>query len=146
MMKRLAAIFFLLLTMSAAYAVPAPGTLSDPAQEARARALQKELRCMVCQGESIDESNAPLAADLRNLVREHIKAGESDDQIKQYLVARYGDFILMRPPFDENTYALWLTPFLVLISAAGVAIWVVVRASRAPQGAVSETNQHHDRV
>jgi cytochrome c-type biogenesis protein CcmH len=146
MMRRLLSIVFLMLTVSAALALPAPGTLSDPAQEARARALQKELRCMVCQGESIDESNAPLAADLRTLVREHIKAGESDDQIKQFLVARYGDFILMRPPFDENTYALWLTPFLVLICAAGVAIWVVVRASRAPQGAGSETSQHHDRV
>ena len=120
----------LLFVSSAAFAAPAPGTLPDPAQEARARALQKELRCMVCQGESIDESNAPLAADLRALIRAHIKAGESNDDIKHYLVARYGDVILMQPPFDSNTYALWLTPFLVLISAAGVAIWVVVRASR----------------
>ena len=85
---------------------------------------------MVCQGESIDESNAPLAADLRELIREHIKAGESDAAIKQYLVARYGDFILMKPPFDANTYALWLTPFAVLIMAAGIAIWVVIRAGR----------------
>ncbi len=120
----------LLLVSAAAYAAPAPGTLADPAQEARARALQKELRCMVCQGESIDESNAPLAADLRALIRAHIRAGESNDGIKQFLVARYGDVILMQPPFDANTYALWLTPFLVLICAAGVAIWVVVRASR----------------
>ncbi|MEI9989886.1 MAG: cytochrome c-type biogenesis protein [Rhizomicrobium sp.] len=120
----------LLLISAAASAAPAPGTLSDPAQEARARALQKELRCMVCQGESIDESNAPLAADLRALIRAHIAAGESNDDIKQFLVARYGDVILMQPPFDANTYALWLTPFLVLITAAGVAIWVVVRSSR----------------
>jgi cytochrome c-type biogenesis protein CcmH len=133
----LAALFFVLLT-APAFAVPAPGTLADPAQEARARALQKDLRCMVCQGESIDESNAPLASDLRALIREHIKAGESDDQIKQYLVARYGDFILMQPPFDANTYALWLTPFAVLIVAAGVAIWVVIRARKAPQGASEE--------
>ncbi len=89
---------------------------------------------MVCQGESIDESNAPLAADLRALVRAHIKAGESNDQIKQFLVARYGDVILMQPPFAADTYALWLTPFLVLIGAAGVAMWVVVRADRAPKG------------
>lgn len=129
-MKRLLAAIFLLLCAAGAAAAPAPGTLADPAQEARARALQKELRCMVCQGESIDESNAPLAADLRSLIREHIKAGESDDQIKQYLVARYGDFILMKPPFAANTYALWLTPFAVLIMAAGVAMWVVIRASR----------------
>jgi cytochrome c-type biogenesis protein CcmH len=89
---------------------------------------------MVCQGESIDESNAQLAADLRALIRERIKAGDSDEQIKQFLVSRYGDFILMKPPFDASTYALWLTPFAVLILAAGIAIWVVVRASRAPQG------------
>ena len=146
MMRHLLSIMVVMLSMGTALAVPVSGTLSDPVQEARARSLQKELRCMVCQGESIDESNAPLAADLRTLVREHIKAGESDAQIKQFLVARYGDFILMRPPFDENTYALWLTPFLVLICAAGVAIWVVVRASHAPQGAGTETRQHHDRV
>jgi cytochrome c-type biogenesis protein CcmH len=133
-MKRLLAALVLVLSAAAAFAVPVSGTLPDPAQEARARSLQKELRCMVCQGESIDESNAPLAADLRALVRAHIKAGESDAQIKQFLVDRYGDVILMQPPFDASTYALWLTPFLVLICAAGVAIWVVVRASRALQG------------
>ncbi|HJW41391.1 MAG TPA: cytochrome c-type biogenesis protein [Rhizomicrobium sp.] len=124
----------LFLVSAATFAAPAPGTLADPAQETRARTLQKELRCMVCQGESIDESNAPLAADLRALIRAHIRAGESDDRIKQFLVARYGDVILMQPPFDADTYALWLTPFLVLISAAGVAIWVVARAARKPRG------------
>jgi cytochrome c-type biogenesis protein CcmH len=71
---------------------------------------------------------------MRALIRAHIRAGESDDAIKQFLVARYGDFILMRPPFDAQTYALWLTPFAVLILAAGVAIWVVVRAAKPPQG------------
>jgi cytochrome c-type biogenesis protein CcmH len=133
-MKRLLAALIILGCATAALAAPAPGTLADPAQEARARALQKELRCMVCQGESIDESNAPLAADMRALIRAHIRAGESDDAIKQFLVARYGDFILMRPPFDAQTYALWLTPFAVLILAAGAAIWVVVRAAKPPQG------------
>ena len=133
-MKGLLAAFLFLCCATAAFAVPAPGTLADPAQEARARALQKELRCMVCQGESIDESNAPLAADLRALLRVHIAAGESDEQIKAYLVARYGNFILMRPPFEATTYALWLTPFVVLILAAGVATWVVIRAGKKPQG------------
>jgi cytochrome c-type biogenesis protein CcmH len=131
MIRRLLAGLVFVIGIAAASATPAPGTLTDPAQEARARALQKDLRCMVCQGESIDESNAPLAADLRALIRAHIKAGESDDAIKQFLVARYGDFILMQPPFDANTYALWLTPFAVLILAAGVAIWVVVRAAKS---------------
>jgi cytochrome c-type biogenesis protein CcmH len=134
-MKRLlAALIIVAAGVSAASAAPVPGTLANPAQEARARALQKELRCLVCQGESIDESNAPLAADLRALIRVRIKAGDSDDAIKQFLVARYGDFILMQPPFDAQTYALWLTPFVVLILAAGVAIWVVVRAAKAPRG------------
>ncbi|HEY0301421.1 MAG TPA: cytochrome c-type biogenesis protein [Rhizomicrobium sp.] len=133
-MKRLLVILFLLLTAGAVFAAPAPGTLADPAQEARARALQKELRCMVCQGESIDESGATLAADLRALIRTRIAAGESDAEIKAYLVARYGDVILMQPPFEANTYALWLTPFLVLILAAGIAIWIVIRAGKTPQG------------
>ncbi|MEJ0042662.1 MAG: cytochrome c-type biogenesis protein [Rhizomicrobium sp.] len=128
----MAALFLLVATAVAA--APAPDALPDPAQEARARALQKELRCLVCQGESIDESNAPLAADLRALIRARIRAGDNDEAIKRFLVSRYGDFILMRPPFESSTYALWLTPFAVLILAAGVAIWVVVRAGRSPQG------------
>src|SRR5579862_4890261 len=133
-MKQVLTALLLLFVTLPALAARAPETLADPALETRARALQKELRCMVCQGESIDESNAQLAADLRALIRERIKAGDSDEQIKQFLVSRYGDFILMKPPFDASTYALWLTPFAVLILAAGVATWVVVRASRAPQG------------
>jgi cytochrome c-type biogenesis protein CcmH len=120
----------LLLVSSAALAVPAPETLTDPAQEARARSLQKEFRCLVCQGESIDESGAPLAADLRRLVREHVRKGESDAQIKDYLVARYGDFILMDPPFQTDTYVLWLLPFGVLVLAGGIGAAVVLRARR----------------
>jgi cytochrome c-type biogenesis protein CcmH len=131
-MKHLLALVFALLVSVPAFAAPVPGTLADPTLEARARALQKELRCMVCQGESIDESNASLAADLRALIRQHIQAGESDVQIKRFLVARYGDMILMNPPFDAGTYALWLTPFLVLMVALGVVAWVVIRASRRP--------------
>jgi cytochrome c-type biogenesis protein CcmH len=131
-MMRLAAALFLLLSSMAA-AAPAPDTMADPAQEMRARALQRELRCLVCQGESLDESNAPLAVDLRHLIREHMRVGESDEQIKQFLVSRYGDFILMKPPFDAGTYALWLTPFAVLIAGIGVSIWVVRRSKPDPQ-------------
>ena len=130
-MMRLAAALFLLLS-SVAMAAPAPDTMPNPAMEARARALQRELRCLVCQGESLDESNATLAVDLRHLIREHMRAGESDDQIKQFLVSRYGDFILMKPPFDPGTYALWLTPFAVLIAGIGVSIWVVRRSKPVP--------------
>ena len=82
--------------------------------EARARNLQRQLRCLVCQGESIDESGVALAADLRHLVRQQIADGKSDQQIKDYLVARYGDFILMKPPLQPDTWLLWLAPFLVL--------------------------------
>src|SRR6185312_5721824 len=100
MMRAVLASLFLIFSLHAAAAAPAPGTLADPAQEARALALQTQFRCLVCQGESLDESNAPLAADLRRLIREHIARGETDAQIRQYLVSRYGEFILMKPPVE----------------------------------------------
>jgi cytochrome c-type biogenesis protein CcmH len=133
---RVALALALVLFASLAQASPAPDTLSDPVQEARARNLQKELRCLVCQGESLDESNASLAVDLRHLIRMRIKAGDSDKQIVDFLVSRYGDFILMEPPFEPGTYALWLTPFVVLILGAGIAMWVVIRARKSPSGEV----------
>lgn len=120
----------LVLFATAAMAAPAPGTLSDPDLEMRARALQKELRCVVCQGESIDESNAPIAAEMRRLIRARLVAGETDQQIKQYLVDRYGEFILMKPPVQPETWILWFGPAAVFAGAAGVAIWVVIRARR----------------
>jgi cytochrome c-type biogenesis protein CcmH len=123
-----------LIAAAPAQALPAPDTLSNPVEEARARNLQKELRCLVCQGESLDESNASLAVDLRRLIRARIRAGDSDEAIKNFLVSRYGDFILMQPPFETRTYALWLSPFAVLILGAGIAVWVVVQAKRRPQG------------
>ena len=120
---------FLLLSLSApVIAAPVADTFSNPATETRARALQRQLRCLVCQGESIDESGATLAADLRHLVRQQIADGKSDSQIKDYLVARYGDFILMQPPLQADTYVLWLAPFIVLLGAGGVAFWVIRRA------------------
>jgi cytochrome c-type biogenesis protein CcmH len=125
-----ALVFAVLLLSSAAQAAPAPGTLSDPAMEARARVLQRELRCVVCQGESIDESNAPIAADIRKLIRERIEAGDSDTQIKDYLVSRYGDFVLMKPPLGPRTWLLWFGPAAVLLIGAGIAATAVVRARR----------------
>ncbi len=139
-MMRAALALAMLFFASAVQASPAPDALSDPVQEARAVALQKELRCLVCQGESLDESNASLAVDLRHLIRARIKAGDSNAQIKSFLVSRYGDFILMNPPFEERTYALWLTPFGVLILGAGIAIWVVLRARKSPTGEGQQTN------
>jgi cytochrome c-type biogenesis protein CcmH len=129
-MKRLLLLVWLLLPLTgpAAWSAPAPDTFSNAALEDRARALQRQLRCLVCQGESIDESGAPLAAELRHLVREQIAQGKSDRQIKDYLVARYGDFILMEPPLQGDTYILWLAPFLVLLAGGGVAFWVIRRS------------------
>ena len=120
-----AVLLFWLLAGAAAHAAPVPDTFSDSAMESRARALQRELRCLVCQGESIDESGAPLAADLRHLVRQQMAQGRSNQQIRDFLVARYGDFILMRPPLQADTWALWLGPFLVLTAAGGVAAWTI---------------------
>jgi cytochrome c-type biogenesis protein CcmH len=105
-----------------------PQTLSDPKLEARAVELQKQLRCLVCAGESLDESNAQLAGDLRRFIRIRIAGGESNDQVKQELVARYGDVILMEPPLMPQTYLLWFGPLLVLIICVSVVFVVVIRA------------------
>jgi cytochrome c-type biogenesis protein CcmH len=125
-MKRLALVFLFFATV--AVAAPAPESLRDPAQEAHARVLQREFRCPVCQGESIDESGAPLAADLRRLIREHIARGETDAQIEHYLVARYGEFILMKPPVEPDTYLLWLAPVAVLFLGAATMTLIIFRA------------------
>lgn len=101
-------------------------TFSDPALEARARNLQRQLRCLVCQGESVDELNSDFSADMRHLVRQQIADGKSDRQIEDFLVARYGDFILMKPPLQADTWLLWLAPFLVLGLAGGVA-WMTIK-------------------
>jgi cytochrome c-type biogenesis protein CcmH len=107
---------------SAAYAVQPDEVMSDPAMEARARDLSRELRCMVCQNQSIDDSEAPLARDLRLLVRERIAAGNSDAQVLDFLVARYGEFVLLKPRFENHTLLLWLVPPLALIGG-GLALW-----------------------
>jgi cytochrome c-type biogenesis protein CcmH len=131
-------VFFLMLLAvaifpmaSSAIARPVGDTFSDPAMENRARDLQRQLRCLVCQGESIDESRAPLAAELRQLVRQQMADGRSDQQIEDYLTARYGNFILMKPPLEADTYFLWAAPFLVLIGAAAVAMLVIGKARRS---------------
>jgi cytochrome c-type biogenesis protein CcmH len=104
--------------------------LADPALEARAREISKELRCLVCQNQSIDDSNADLARDLRVLVRERLKAGDSDAAVIRYIVARYGDFVLLDPPFKPSTLLLWLGPALVLAGGLlGTAIWFRRRAA-----------------
>ena len=104
--------------------------LDDPALEARARALSTELRCMVCQNQSIDDSDAPLAHDLRVLLRERIAAGDSDEAVMDFLVARYGEFILLKPRFNAQTALLWAAP-VVLLVVGGVAAFGAMRRRRA---------------
>lgn len=122
----------MLLASAAALAVEPDEVLSDPALEARARALSAELRCVVCQNQSIDDSNAPLARDLRVLLRERLVAGDSDEEVKRYLVERYGAFVLLKPPFDVRTLVLWLTPLIVLAGAGAVIIRYAGWARAAP--------------
>jgi cytochrome c-type biogenesis protein CcmH len=110
--------FFFVLPCLAQVVISAPEVALTPAQEMRARDINKVLRCVVCQNQSIDESNAPLAVDLRNLVRERLGAGETDKQAVQFIVQRYGNFVLLRPPFQFNTVLLWLGPFLLFALAA----------------------------
>ena len=132
-MRRFALLLFAVLLLAApAFAVEPAEVLSDPALEARARALSKTLRCMVCQNQSIDDSNAPLARDLRLLVRERLRAGDSDDQVRNFLVARYGEFVLLEPRFSGRTLLLWGAPLLVLVFGAGAIFLALRRRPSAP--------------
>jgi cytochrome c-type biogenesis protein CcmH len=136
-MRRLAglSIFLWLALLVPVQALDPSEMLKDPALEARARALSAELRCLVCQNQSIDESEAPLAKDLRVLIRERLTAGESDAAIIDFVVARYGEFVLLRPRFSSATALLWLGPFLIL----AVATFVIL--VRRPRPKISQAEQ-----
>ena len=127
-----------------ALAVQPDEILADPALEARARVLSKELRCMVCQNQSIDDSDADLASDLRVLVRERLRAGDSDRQVVDYVVSRYGDFVLLRPPLKATTYALWFgTPLALVLAVVAIVAYYRNRQRRvgevaAPLSAADE--------
>ena len=135
-MRRAAAALAGLAVLAAAFtaaAVQPDEMLKDPALEARARALSAEIRCVVCQNQSIDDSEASLAHDLRVLVRDQIRQGRSDDEIRDFLVERYGTFVLLDPPFQGSTLLLWLGPAIVLIAgAAGIAAYFRSRRRTAP--------------
>ena len=121
----------LLAVPLAALAVEPGEELKDPVLEARARLLSRDIRCLVCQNQSIDDSNAPLARDLRLIVRERLLAGDSDDGIIQYLVARYGDFVRLQPPMKPATYALWFGPVAILaMGAVGILVFFSRRRRR----------------
>ncbi len=131
--RLVSALALIVAASAAAIAVEPDEVLSDARLEARARDLSAELRCLVCQNQSIDDSNAPLARDLRLLVRERLKAGDSDDQVRSFLVARYGDFVLLKPPFHVGTLLLWLAPLLALLGGVAL-VWRNLRPARAPAG------------
>jgi cytochrome c-type biogenesis protein CcmH len=128
-MRALLAALLLALSLGPAFAVEPEEMLDDPALEARARDISKELRCLVCQNQSIDDSNAGLARDLRVLVRERLTAGDSNEEAMRYIVDRYGDFVLLRPPVRPGTYALWFGPAL-LFAVAGLGLLVYFRRRR----------------
>ncbi len=124
-MIRLLAVILAILWAAPAWAVLPSEMLADPGLETRARDISKELRCLVCQNQSIDESNAGLAHDLRLLVRQRLAAGDSDAQVVAYIVNRYGQFVLLKPPVEPATYLLWLTPALaVVLGATGIVIYL----------------------
>ncbi|MGB0128962.1 MAG: cytochrome c-type biogenesis protein [Rhodocyclaceae bacterium] len=125
------ALLFALLVLAgpAAFAADAPPAAADPALEQRVTRLGEELRCLVCQNQTISDSHADLAVDLKNQIREKLQAGASDEEVKEYMVERYGDFVLYRPPVKATTWVLWFGPFLLLLT--GVAVLFVKLRSRA---------------
>jgi cytochrome c-type biogenesis protein CcmH len=138
-----AALALLAALAGPALAVQPDEVMQDPALEARARVLSAELRCLVCQNQSIDDSDAPLARDIRLLIRERIAKGESNDVVRAYLVSRYGDFILLKPPFKPETWLLWLSPVLIL--GLGLAAALIARR-RAPRSTPALTAEEEARL
>jgi cytochrome c-type biogenesis protein CcmH len=147
---RLAILLLLLLLLAPFAGAVQPGEqLTDPALEARARAISAELRCLVCQNESIDQSDADLAHDLRVLIRERLTAGDSDEQVRDYLVRRYGDFILLKPPVKPVTYLLWFGPFaLIVLGTIAIAMFLRRRgaAADAPMPLTTEERRRLERM
>ncbi|MEM7425163.1 MAG: cytochrome c-type biogenesis protein [Pseudomonadota bacterium] len=144
-MRVLMALLLLVCASVPALAVNPDEILDDPALEARARTLSAELRCLVCQNQSIDDSDAPLAKDLRVLLRERLKAGDSDSEVMKFLVERYGEFILLRPSFGSHTLILWLLPFLLLLGG-GIFILLQRRRRRVPQAEDALTAEDRSRL
>jgi cytochrome c-type biogenesis protein CcmH len=128
--RAILAALLLLLLAGVAQAVEPGEMLKDPTLEARARAISQEIRCLVCQNQTIDDSNADLAHDLRVILRERLLAGDTDQQVKDYLTARYGDFILLKPPFRARTLLLWFGPALIFLAGAAIIASAALRRRR----------------
>jgi len=122
--------WFISISLLFAMAFSAFAQISDFEVEARAKDIGRSLRCVVCQNQSIDESDAPLAADMRKLVRQRLKDGDSDEDVINYMQESYGDYVLLKPPVQSNTYILWFTPFLLLI---GALVWFFMRAGKTEE-------------
>lgn len=139
--RLLFALAVVLTSATIALAVEPDEMLDDSALEARAREVSQQLRCVVCQNQDIDSSNAGIARDMRVLVRERIVAGDSNDEVLEAMVARYGNYVLLRPPFNTQTYALWLAPLVLVLLAASIGIAVIRQARRKhaqPEGLTAE--------
>ncbi len=125
----------LLLSVTTAEAVEPSEMLKDPVLEARARAISQQIRCVVCQNQTIDDSNADLAHELRIVLRERLTAGDTDQQVKDFLTARYGDFVLLKPPFLAKTFILWFGPAMVFLIGGAIIALTLSRRRRAAQPA-----------
>lgn len=140
-MRKLLAIVAVLATLSPAFALSPDELLKDPALEHRARALSAQLRCLVCQNQSIDDSDAPLAKDLRTLVREQLVQGKTDPEIMEFVVARYGEFVLLKPRLTAGTILLWATPFAVLLVAGAALLLRRRRSVSVPESPLTEAER-----
>jgi cytochrome c-type biogenesis protein CcmH len=147
MKQRLIAFCFALAaTLSPSFAVTPDEMLADPFLEARARAVSRDLRCVVCQNQSIDDSNAPLAHDMRVIVRERIAMGESNAEVKDFLVRRYGNYVLLSPPVQPNTILLWTGPFgFLLIAVVGFALYLKRSPARTSAGPLALSDDERAR-
>ena len=146
-MIRVVPVLLAILFAPVCIAQEAPPAADDPMLESRVRALSAELRCLVCQNESLAESNADLAVDLRNQVREMIQAGKSDAQIREFMVARYGDFVLFKPPMKASTLVLWFGPFaLLIIGGALLALYLRRRERNLPASVISDEERERARA
>jgi len=140
-------VFFVLTALAgAAWSGEAAPAAEDPALERRVMALSAELRCLVCQNQSLADSNAPLAVDLRNQVREKMRAGMSEDEIVDFMVARYGDFVLFRPPFKLTTALLWLGPLLLLVAGLAALFYRLMRRRETPATELTEAERERART